>query len=151
MAERVGIGLGLDPQLAAGYELLQGAMNALEEHDVDQLMDLLFTKWDVPAPFQTVLKTLRKNSEGVYNATVLPYSNGRVEGINRMIKLIQRTAYGFTNFGHFIARIRLHQMGTEAEKKAPSTGFDKEPKLTTLQFCKVLRNSVSRNCRRAFL
>ncbi|MDN3536879.1 transposase [Limosilactobacillus fermentum] len=65
-----------------------------EEHDVDQLMDLLFTKWDVPAPFQTVLKTLRKNSEGVYNATVLPYSNGRVEGINRMIKLIQRTAYG---------------------------------------------------------
>ncbi|MDN3537912.1 hypothetical protein QPX96_12040 [Limosilactobacillus fermentum] len=35
-----------------------------------------------------------------------------------MIKLIQRTAYGFTNFGHFIARIRLHQMGTEAEKKA---------------------------------
>ncbi|MDG9734724.1 transposase, partial [Limosilactobacillus fermentum] len=56
----------------------------------------------------------RKNSEGVYNATVLPYSNGRVEGINRMIKLIQRTAYGFTNFGHFIARIRLHQMGTEA-------------------------------------
>lgn len=65
MAERVGIGLDLDPQLAAGYELLQGAMTALEEHDVDQLMDLLFTKWDVPAPFQTVLKTLRKNSEGV--------------------------------------------------------------------------------------
>ncbi|MGY0315215.1 ISL3 family transposase [Limosilactobacillus fermentum] len=117
MAEREGIGLDLDPQLAAGYELLQGAMTALEEHDVDQLMDLLFTKWDVPAPFQTVLKTLRKNSEGVYNATVLPYSNGRVEGINRMIKLIQRTAYGFTNFGHFIARIRLHQMGTEAEKR----------------------------------
>lgn len=58
MAERVGIGLDLDPQLAAGYELLQGAMTALEEHDVDQLMDLLFTKWDVPAPFQTVLKTL---------------------------------------------------------------------------------------------
>ena len=92
-------------------------MTALEERDVDQLMDLLFTKWDVPAPFQTVLKTLRKNGEGVYNATVLPYSNGRVEGINRMIKLIQRTAYGFTNFGHFIARIRLHQMGTEAEKR----------------------------------
>ncbi len=88
-------------------------MTALEEHVVDQLMDLLFTKWDVPASFQTVLKTLRKNSEGVYNATVLPYS----EGINRMIKLIQRTAYGFTNFGHFIARIRLHQMGTEAEKR----------------------------------
>ncbi|EQC59979.1 hypothetical protein N219_04185 [Limosilactobacillus fermentum MTCC 8711] len=35
MAERVGIGLDLDPQLAAGYELLQGAMTALEEHDVD--------------------------------------------------------------------------------------------------------------------
>lgn len=37
MAERVGIDLDLDPQLAAGYELLQGAMTALEEHEVDQL------------------------------------------------------------------------------------------------------------------
>ena len=33
------------------------------------------------------------------------------------LKKCQRTAYGFTNFGHFIARIRLHQMGTEAEKR----------------------------------
>ncbi|WLF74593.1 hypothetical protein Q3V38_06970 [Limosilactobacillus fermentum] len=36
------------------------------------------------------------------------------------------STYGFTNFGHFIARIRLHQMGTEAEKRrrpvqAPAT------------------------------
>ncbi|UUY12774.1 hypothetical protein NUU04_07400 [Limosilactobacillus fermentum] len=42
------------------------------------------------------------------------------------LKKCQRTAYGFTNFGHFIARIRLHQMGTEAEKRrrqvqAPAT------------------------------
>nr|WP_239064632.1 hypothetical protein [Limosilactobacillus fermentum] len=33
------------------------------------------------------------------------------------LKKCQRTAYGFTNFGHFIARIRLHQIGTEAEKR----------------------------------
>ncbi len=42
MAERVGIGLDLDPQLAAGYELLQGAMTALEEHDVDHNGPLVY-------------------------------------------------------------------------------------------------------------
>ncbi len=38
------------------------------------------------------------------------------------LKKCQRTAYGFTNFGHFIARIRLHQMGTEAEKRRRQVG-----------------------------
>ncbi|MFC6169873.1 transposase, partial [Loigolactobacillus jiayinensis] len=28
------------------------------------------------------------------------YSNGPIEGINRMIKQIQRTAFGFRNYHH---------------------------------------------------
>ncbi|EQC59980.1 hypothetical protein N219_04190 [Limosilactobacillus fermentum MTCC 8711] len=56
----------------------------------------------------------------MYNATVLPYSNGRVEGINRMIKLIQRTAYGFTNFGHFYRPDPIASNGNGSRKKAAS-------------------------------
>ena len=35
------------------------------------------------------------------------YTNGPLEGINRKIKQIQRTAYGYRNFEHFKARIYL--------------------------------------------
>lgn len=35
------------------------------------------------------------------------YTNGPLEGINRKIKQIQRTAYGYRNFDHLKARIYL--------------------------------------------
>ncbi|MCZ0694277.1 transposase, partial [Ligilactobacillus murinus] len=35
------------------------------------------------------------------------YTNGPLEGINRKIKQIQRTAYGYRNFEHLKARIYL--------------------------------------------
>lgn len=35
------------------------------------------------------------------------YTNGPLEGINRKIKQIQRTAYGYRNFKHLKARVYL--------------------------------------------
>ncbi|TDG71520.1 hypothetical protein C5L31_001789 [Secundilactobacillus malefermentans] len=40
-----------------------------------------------------------------------------MEGINRMIKQIQRTAFGFRNFHHLISRIKLQQMRTKPNTK----------------------------------
>lgn len=37
------------------------------------------------------------------------YSNGCLEGINRKIKQIERTAYGYRNFKHLLIRIRLEE------------------------------------------
>ncbi|WP_304133697.1 transposase, partial [Limosilactobacillus coleohominis] len=52
--------------------------------------------------------------EYVLNASQFKYSNGAMEGINRMIKQIQRTAFGFRNFDHMVYRIYYRQM---AQKK----------------------------------
>ncbi|KRN14431.1 transposase [Lactobacillus gigeriorum DSM 23908 = CRBIP 24.85] len=37
------------------------------------------------------------------------YSNGCLEGVNRKIKQIERTAYGYRNFSHLLIRIRLEE------------------------------------------
>lgn len=35
------------------------------------------------------------------------YSNGPLEGVNRKIKQIKRTAYGYRNWSHFYTRIKI--------------------------------------------
>ncbi|WP_162252876.1 transposase, partial [Lactobacillus hamsteri] len=37
------------------------------------------------------------------------YSNGCLEGFNRKIKQIERTAYGYSNFINLLTRIRLEE------------------------------------------
>nr|WP_262344801.1 transposase [Lactiplantibacillus plantarum] len=59
----------------------------------------------------------KKNLEVILNASETGYSNGPVEGMNRMIKQIQRTAFGFRNYHHMISRIKLRQMKTKPDKK----------------------------------
>lgn len=57
-----------------------------------------------------VLLTLYDNLTPVITAldpTYCRYNNGPLEGINRKIKQIQRTAYGYRNFEHLKARIYL--------------------------------------------
>ena len=56
------------------------------------------------------LLTLYDNFTPVITALIpdyCRYTNGPLEGINRKIKQIQRTAYGYHNFEHFKARIYL--------------------------------------------
>ncbi|WP_353955594.1 transposase [Weissella cibaria] len=36
-----------------------------------------------------------------------PWSNGKIEGINRRLKQIARTAYGYQNLGNYMRRIRI--------------------------------------------
>ncbi|PXZ17814.1 ISL3 family transposase, partial [Lactobacillus helveticus] len=39
----------------------------------------------------------------------LTYSNGCLEGFNRKIKQIERTAFGYSNFINLLTRIRLEE------------------------------------------
>ena len=55
--------------------------------------------------FQTVFKTFLKDKEKIVNAFQLPYSNGKLEATNNLIKLIKRNAFGFRNFDNFKKRI----------------------------------------------
>ena len=55
--------------------------------------------------FQTVFKTFLKDKEKIANALQSPYSNGKLEATNNLIKLIKRKAFGFRNFDSFKKRI----------------------------------------------
>ena len=48
----------------------------------------------------------------------MPFSNGCLEGLNRKIKQIERTAYGYSNFTHLLKRIRLEQNLISLKKSA---------------------------------
>ena len=59
--------------------------------------------------FQTVFKTFLKDKEKIANALQLPYSKGKLEATNNLIKLIKRNAFGFRNFDNFKKRIFIAQ------------------------------------------
>ncbi len=53
----------------------------------------------------TAMSTLRKNLRGVITAAKSSYSNGPIEGVNRKIKELKRTCYGFSNQANMFKRI----------------------------------------------
>jgi len=57
---------------------------------------------------KTSLKTLRKHLPYIKNSFIYPYNNGRIEGINNKIKVLNRVAYGYRNFTNYKDRIMLH-------------------------------------------
>src|SRR5690625_5812253 len=57
---------------------------------------------------KTSSKTLRKHLPYIKNSFIYPYNNGRIEGINNKIKVLNRVAYGYRSFTNFKNRIILH-------------------------------------------
>jgi len=57
---------------------------------------------------RTSLKTLRQHLPFIENSFIYPYNNGRIEGINNKIKVLNRVAYGYRNFMNYKKRIILH-------------------------------------------
>ena len=112
--ERVDLGLLVDERLMADYNVMQSIMTNLSHRDMDGLTDALYPSEQISSQVTIVIKTLRQNLKYVLNASQFKYSNGAMEGINRMIKQIQRTAFGFRNFDHMVYRIYYRQM---AQKK----------------------------------
>ncbi|VTS76038.1 transposase [Enterococcus hirae] len=49
--------------------------------------------------FRSKLQNLLSYEEGITNALIYPYSNGKIEAKNTHIKTIKRVAYGFKSFG----------------------------------------------------
>lgn len=66
------------------------------------------------------LTTFKHNQTSVLNAGKYQCSNGCLEGINRKIKQIERTAYGYGNFDHLIARIKLEEKDAVYKEKSLS-------------------------------
>ena len=79
-------------------------MTAIQDNDEKKVIHLLYSK----QMHQTLL-TFKRNYSGVLNSITSTYSNGCLEGVNRKIKQIERTAYGYRNFKHLLIRIRLEE------------------------------------------
>lgn len=114
---RVQMGLDTDDTISSTYDALQGIMSCLKNHDKDGIVHYLYKNENLSFQMKETLKTFKSNLEIVLNASESKYSNGPIEGINRMIKQIQRTAFGFRNFHHLISRIKLQQMRTKPNTK----------------------------------
>lgn len=108
--ERVGLGLQLDAPLAADYYAMQDIMQSLKNRDLDQLAISIYSAKRLSPQMTAVINTLKQNLEYVLNASCFNYSNGAIEGTNRMIKQIERTAFGFHKFDHLVYRIYYRQM-----------------------------------------
>ena len=113
-------GLRLSPELENTYNLMQDISKALRDRDTDKLKDLIKSKDHVGNMMHTTLNTFKRNLHDILNAAKFDESNGCLEGTNRKIKQIERTAYGYANFTHLITRIQLEEKSAIIKEKASS-------------------------------
>ena len=116
-SQRISYGLELDPKLNDSYVMMQNIMTCLKQRNQDGFVDALYQPLNLCPQMKQIVHTLKSNLITVLNATRFAYSNGALEGTNRMIKQIQRTAFGMSNFNHLVARINLRQMKTKPKEK----------------------------------
>ncbi|MHA6258796.1 ISL3 family transposase [Sporosarcina sp. CAU 1771] len=102
--------LAYDPVLKANYELYQELLKAMTNKDFEALSSCLANPVSplISNYMRTSLKTLRKHLSFIQNSFIYPYNNGRIEGINNKIKVLNRVAYGYRNFQNYKKRIILH-------------------------------------------
>lgn len=102
-------GIGCNDTLTNSYNLLQDFFKALDNHDTKAMKRIINSKEKVGNLMHKTLLTFKHNLKAVLNGASLPYSNGCLEGFNRKIKQIERTAYGYSNFINLLTRIRLEE------------------------------------------
>lgn len=102
--------LTYSPVLKANYELYQSLLKAMATKDFETLKFYLEESVNplVSGYMRTSLKTLRKHLSYIQNSFIYPYNNGRIEGINNKIKVLNRVAYGYRNFMNYKKRILIH-------------------------------------------
>ncbi|MBB1062808.1 ISL3 family transposase [Limosilactobacillus fastidiosus] len=87
------------------YQTYQAITQALQERDPKLLQAVLQNYQTTNTEMDTTIRTFRKNQQAVINSTKYEFSNGPLEGINRKIKTLKRTCYGFANQNFFFLRI----------------------------------------------
>ena len=96
-------------ELAYYYELYQLLLFHFQEKNSNYFFDLIKQELEAVNPtFYTVFQTFLKDKEKIINALEQPYSNGRLEATNNLIKVIKRNAFGFRNFENFRTRILIN-------------------------------------------
>ena len=94
------------PQFEKVYDAYQDVFNALKKKR-ERLIDVLENYRRSGQNMDTVISTLKKNMTAVLNSVEYDFSNGPVEGINRRIKSLKRSCFGFRSLDNFRKRIAL--------------------------------------------
>jgi transposase len=101
------LAFSVSPEFESAYETYQTILSAQRNQSFTELEVLITNYKPMHSPMDTVITTYKKNIHGIHNAFINNVSNGRIEGINRRIKQIGRTAYGYRKASHYFFRIRL--------------------------------------------
>ncbi|QCA28757.1 ISL3 family transposase [Vagococcus xieshaowenii] len=102
--------LTYDERLRLAYDTIQLLHHYRKKSDVENFFHIIndLSK-ELPNWFRKKLTFFNRHNQGIYNALILPYSNGITEGINNKIKLIKRVSYGYRNFRNLRDRIYISQ------------------------------------------
>ncbi|MBA2273740.1 MAG: ISL3 family transposase [Actinobacteria bacterium] len=81
----------------------------LDPDEVEELLDRLISQAQRSRlePFVKLSRTLRDNRDGILAAIRLGINNGRAEGLNNVVRLIARRAYGFHSATAAVALVML--------------------------------------------
>lgn len=106
--EMVDIILSKNNELKIAYEIYQELLIAIQDRKFNNFKAIIEKYYSVSNEImKTSLKTFKKHLEYIENSLTYDYNNGLIEGINRKIKTIKRTAYGYKSFYHFRAKILI--------------------------------------------
>lgn len=93
------------PKFRAVYQAYQDITLAIAERDCQRLRSAICDYQTTKTEMDTTIFTLHKNLKAVINSVKYDFSNGPLEGINRKIKVLKRSCYGFSNQKFFFLRI----------------------------------------------
>ncbi|CDI43744.1 Transposase [Lactobacillus helveticus CIRM-BIA 953] len=95
-----------EPKLKQTYETYLALHDALmvKKHPAE-LANLLATYEPNGTAMDMTIATLKRHKVAVLAAVTSPYSNGPIEGVNRLIKSLKRSCFGFKNQLNFFKRI----------------------------------------------
>lgn len=120
--------LTYSPILRENYDWYQALLKAMSNRDFKSLEACLARPASelLSSYMKTSLSTLRKHLPFIKNSFIYPYNNGRIEGINNKIKVLNRVAYGYRNFMNFKKRILIHfkfkPVNMNQENQCPKVG-----------------------------
>ena len=102
--------LSIDSEIKATYSVYQQLMYYFDKRDSQNFFEVIR---HLPSGLSKVFKKkvmyLIKHEKGITLAFQKPYSNGRIEAKNNVIKVLKRIAFGFRNFRNLKLRVFIQQ------------------------------------------
>jgi len=100
-------GIGLNQEFKNTYYSAHALTEAIQKRDYAAFTEALGEVENVSPQLLKTIHTFIQRIQSIENMTKCSISNGPIEGVNRKIKQIKRTAYGYRNWINFNYRIQI--------------------------------------------